>query len=92
MIRFLPLPTKGRDPTSVITELARLGYVDQPTVSLFANLKNAYNAAVHAGYVRLTAEEALQYRKAAQVLNAKLREVLRRLEVDNPRKKEWGTP
>ena len=92
MIRFLPLPTKGRDPTSVIMELARLGYVDQKSVSLFANLKDAFTAAVRGGYVRLSAEEALRYREAAQVLNAQLREVLPRLEVDNPRKKEWGTP
>jgi hypothetical protein len=42
--------------------------------------------------VRLTPEEAVRYREAAQVLNAQLREILPRLEADNPRKKEWGTP
>jgi hypothetical protein len=58
MVRFLPLATKGRDPMSVIRELARLGYVDQKSVSLFVNLRDAYTAAVRAGYVRLSGEEA----------------------------------
>ena len=77
---------------SVVMELARLGYIDQTRIRLFVDLKDAYTAAVQAGYVRLTAEEALRYRKAAQVLNTELREVLRRVEIDNPRKKQWGTP
>jgi hypothetical protein len=92
MVRLLALPTKGRDPTLVMMELARLGYVDQNSVNLFESLKAAYEAAVRAGYARLTAEEALRYREAARVLNAQLRELMPRLEFDNPRKKEWGTP
>jgi hypothetical protein len=90
MVRFLALPTKGRDPMSVVMELARLGYIDQTRIRLFVDLKDAYTACVQAGYARLTVEEALQYRKAAQVLNTELREVQRRVEIDNPRKKEWG--
>jgi hypothetical protein len=92
MVRFLALPTKGRDPTSVVFELARLGYIDQSRIRLFVDLKDAYTAAVQAGYRRLTVEEALRYRQAAQVLNTELREVLKRVEIDNPRKKQWGTP
>jgi hypothetical protein len=92
MVRFLALPTQARDPLSVIMELARLGYINQRSVRLFVDLKDAYTAAVRAGYVRLTVEEALRYRDAAQVLNVQLRQVLPRLEVDNPRKKQWGTP
>ena len=90
MVRFLALPTKGRDPLSVVIELARLGYIDQKSATLFHSLHDAYNAA--GGYVRLTPEEALRYRELAQVLNTHLREILPRLEVDNPRKREWGTP
>jgi hypothetical protein len=90
MVQFLALPTKGRDPETVIRELTRLGYIDQKSVDLFLSLKRAYTAAVREGYVRLTAEEGLRYRQAAQVLNAQLREVLPRLERDNPRKREWG--
>jgi hypothetical protein len=56
MLRFLALPTKGRDPLSVVIELARLGYIDQTSVTLFRNLHDAYNAAVRVGYARLTAE------------------------------------
>jgi hypothetical protein len=92
MVRFLALPTKGRDPMSVVMELARLGYIDQTRIRLFVDLKDAYTACVQAGYVRLTPEEALSYRKLAQVLNTELREVLKRVEIDNPRKKQWGTP
>ena len=80
MVRFLPLPTKGRDPISVVRELARLGYIDQKSVSLFVNLRDAYTAAVREGYVRLSAEEAVSYLAAAHVLNTQLREVLRRRE------------
>jgi hypothetical protein len=92
MVRFLPLPTKGRDPTSVINELARLGYIDQLTARLFTDLQEAYTAAVRIGYGRQTAEDGLRYREVAQMLHARLREVLPRLELENPRKKEWGTP
>jgi hypothetical protein len=92
MVQFLALPTKGRDPGTVVKEVARLGYIDQKSVDLFLSLKDAYTAAIREGYVRLTAEDALRYREAAQVLNAQLREVLPRLQVDNSRKKEWGTP
>jgi hypothetical protein len=92
MVQFLALPTKGRDPETVMQELARLGYIDQKSVDLFGSLKDAYTAAVREGYARLTAEEGVRYRQAAQVLNARLREVLPRLEVDNPRKKAWGSP
>jgi hypothetical protein len=92
MVRFLALPTKGRDPKSVVTELARLGYIDQNSVDLFFNLQEAHTAAVREGYVRLKAEEGLRYRQAAQALNAQLRKLLPRLEADNPRKREWGTP
>jgi hypothetical protein len=91
MVRFLALPTKGRDPTSVTMELARLGYIDDTSLSLFIDLKDAFTASVRERYVRLTIEECLRYREAAQILNARLRELLPRLEVDNPRKKEWGT-
>jgi hypothetical protein len=59
-------------------ELARLGYVDQNSVNLFESLKN--EAAVRAGYARLTAEEGLRYREAARVLNAQLRELMPRLD------------
>jgi hypothetical protein len=92
MVRLLPLPTKARGPTFVVNELARLGYIDQTTVKIFTDLQDAYTAAVRAGYVRLTAEEGFRYREAAQKLNARLREVLPRLEVENPRQKAWGTP
>jgi hypothetical protein len=92
MVQFLALPTKARDPETVMQELARLGYIEQRSVDLFQSLKTAYTAAVREGYARLTAEEARQYRHVAQVLNWRLREVLPRLEADNPRKKEWGTP
>jgi hypothetical protein len=92
MVRFLALPTKGRDPESVVRELARLGYIDQNSVDLFSNLQDAYTAAVREGYVRLTAEKALRYRQAAQALNTQLRKVLPRLEADNPRKRQWGLP
>jgi hypothetical protein len=92
MVRFLALPTKRREPEMVMEELARLGYIDQTSVELFRSLKDAYAAAVRAGYGRLAPEEGVRYRQAAQVLNARLREVLPRLEVDNPRRKAWGTP
>jgi hypothetical protein len=92
MVHFLALPTKGRDPMSVVMELARLGYIDQTSVRLFVDLKDGYDAAVRSGYGRLPLEECLRYRQAAQVLNAQLREVQPRLEVDNPRRREWGTP
>jgi len=87
MVRFLALPTKARDPDSVIEELDRLGYIDRTSVDLFRNLRDAYTAAVREGYDRLTSEEGVRYRQAAQVLNAQLREVQPRLEVDNPRRK-----
>jgi hypothetical protein len=90
MVQFLALPTKGRDPETVMQELARLGYIDQTSVDLFRSLKTAYTAAVREGYARLTAEEGARYRQAAEVLNARLRQVLPRLEADNPRKKAWG--
>jgi hypothetical protein len=92
MVRFLALPAKARDPETVMQELARLGYIEQTSVDLFRSLNTAYTAAVREGYVRLTAEEGLQYRQVAQALNTRLREVLPRLEVDNPRRREWGTP
>jgi hypothetical protein len=87
MVRFLALPAKARDPHSVIEELDRLGYIDQTSVDLFRSLRDAYTAAVREGYDRLTSEEGVRYRQAAQVLNAQLREVQPRLEVDNPRRK-----
>jgi hypothetical protein len=90
MVRLLPLPTKGRDPLSVLRELQRLGYINAKTVNLFENLSDAYTAAVRAGYVRLSPEEALRYHEASRALSTQLREVLPRLEFDNPRKKEWG--
>jgi hypothetical protein len=92
MVRFLPLPTKGRNPEAVMQELARLGYIDQTSVDLFRSLKTAYTAAVREGYARLTTDEGARYRKAADVLNKRLREVLPRLEIDNPRRKAWATP
>jgi len=91
MVRFLPLPTKGRDPEGVVRGLAHFGYIKQNSVDLFLNLQEAYTAAVRAGYVRLTAEEAIRYRQAAQAFNAQLRQVLPRVEADNPREKEWGS-
>jgi hypothetical protein len=90
MVRFLALPTKRREPSDVIRELARLDYVDEKSLSLFESLKDGYNAAVRVGYSRVTPGEALRYREAAQVLNAQLRTALPRVEADNPRKKEWG--
>src|SRR5215831_5411276 len=60
---------------SVLTELARLGYIGQQSVSLFTNLRDAYTAAVREGYVRLTAEEAQRFRGIAQALNWQLRHV-----------------
>jgi C4-dicarboxylate transporter DctM subunit len=35
---------------------------------------------------------SIPFSAAARALNAQLRELLPRLEADNPRKKEWGTP
>ena len=92
MVRLLPLPTKGRGPEEVVRGLAHLGYIDQNSVDLFLNLQEAYTAAIRAGYVRLTAEEAVRYRQTAQALNARLRQVLPRVEADNLREREWGTP
>jgi hypothetical protein len=91
MVRFLALPTKGRDNDSVLHELVRLGYIDDNTVKLFESLRDARNAAVHPGKsVRLSPTEALRYHDATRVLYARLRDVLEKLKIDNPRKREWG--
>ena len=91
MVHFLALPTKGRDNDSVLRELVRLGYIDDNMVKLFGSLREARNAAVHAGKsVRLSSAEAIRYHETTQVLHERLRAVLTKLEVDNPRKKEWG--
>jgi hypothetical protein len=46
MLRFLPLPTKGRDPEGVVRGLAHFGYIKGNSVDLFLNLQEAYTAAV----------------------------------------------
>jgi hypothetical protein len=91
MVRFLPLATKGRDPMSVIRELARLGYVDQKSVSLFVNLRMPTPPLFERATFVYREKRPVSYLAAADVLNTQLREVLRRLEVDNPRKREWVT-
>jgi hypothetical protein len=93
MARFLPLPTKGRDPLSVMYELVRRGYLDLSALRLYQSLAEGRDAAVRARYfVALSAEDAVSYLAAAQVLKEQLiNTVLPRLEVDNPRKKEWGS-
>jgi hypothetical protein len=91
IVRFLPLPTKQRDNDSVLQELVRLGYINDNAVALFENLRDARNAAVHAGKsVRLSPTEALRYFETTKLLFVHLRDVLRKLEIDNPRKKAWG--
>jgi hypothetical protein len=91
MVRFLALPTKGRDNDSVLRELGRLGYIDDKTIKLFESLRDARNAAVHAGKSgRLSPAEALRYHDATRVLYARLRNVLEKLKIDNPQKREWG--
>jgi hypothetical protein len=101
MFHFLPSLTSRRGgPGAILTELVRLGYIDENTVQLFKNLKDARDNTLLAikstsertGSMRLWPEQAHRYREAAKVLNIKLREVLTSLERDNPRKKEWGTP
>jgi hypothetical protein len=85
-VRFLALPTKGRDPESVIAELIRLGFIDPEFNSLFNYLRAAYLSAVQANYARVKQEDAHKYRMAALALTDALREALPRVEAANPRK------
>jgi hypothetical protein len=92
MGRFLPLPTKGRDPLSIMYDLVRRKYLDLSALRLYQSLAEGRDAAVRARYfVELSAEEAASYLVSAQILKEGLNTVLPRLEVDNPRKKEWGS-
>jgi hypothetical protein len=69
----------------------RLGYIDDNTVKLFESVRDARNAAVQAGKsVRLSSTEAIRYYEATRVLLARLRDVLEKLKIDDPRKREWG--
>ena len=91
MVRFLPLPTKGRDPLSVMYELVHRDYLDSSALRLYQGLAEGRDAAVRKGYhVDLSGPELISYFAAAKALNDQLNSVLRRLEVENPRKKEWG--
>jgi hypothetical protein len=91
LLRFLPLPTKGRDPESVVSELVRLGFVDAEFEPLYKHLREGYLSAVRAGYGRVTRKDALRYRTAALTLTDALREALRRVEHANPRQQAgWG--
>jgi hypothetical protein len=92
MVRFLPLPTKGRDPSSVIHDLVRRGYLESSASTLYRNLAEGRNAAVHrSDDVDWSAGALTSYLAAAATLNEQLNSVLRRLEVENPRAKEWGS-
>jgi hypothetical protein len=92
MGRFLPLPTKGRDPLSIMYDLVRRKYLDLSALRLYQSLAEGRDAAVRARYfVELSAEEAASYLVSAQILKEGLNTVVPRLEVDNPRKKEWGS-
>ena len=77
-----PGPIAGRRAKGIHLEIGR-----QP----------ATNQSPYSGTIMVNADDRLRriacrpYRKAAQVLNTELREVLRRVEIDNPRKKQWGT-
>lgn len=86
LVRFLALPTKGRDPGSVIAELIRLGFIDSEFSSLFNYLREGYLSAVRADYGRVKQKDARKYRNAALTLIEALREALPRVEDANPRK------
>ena len=86
LLRFLALPTKGRDPEGVIAELIRLRFIDAEFSPLFNYLREAYLSAVRAGYGRIKKEDALRYRSAALLLISALREALPRVEEVNHRK------
>jgi hypothetical protein len=53
MVRFLALPTKGRDNDSVLHELVRLDYIDDNTVKLFESLRDARNRLIWCAWIGL---------------------------------------
>jgi hypothetical protein len=85
MVPFLGLPTKGRAPQYVIEALQRKRYIDDNTANLFQNLREARNAAAHAGRVnRVGPGDAIEFREQARTLNELLRRVLADMRVTPP--------
>jgi hypothetical protein len=85
-VGLLTLPTKGRDPESVIAELAHLGFIEPESMKLFNYLRDGYRSAVREGYGRVQESDARSYRNASVTLINALGEALPRVEEVNPRK------
>jgi hypothetical protein len=81
MVPYLGLPTKGRDPYSVLMALVQEKCVDGATLKLFENLWAARNTAAH-GARRPSPGDALEFRTQAQSLIEILRKAFDRWQRD----------
>ena len=61
---------QGRPPTEVIRYLQQHGLIDAATVELFSRLRRLRNEAAHAdGHLRLSLDEAIEYRALCRSLS-----------------------
>lgn len=86
---YLTLPTKARDPASIIAELRYMGYIDDNTKRLFEELRLARNTAAHAaGPNRLSPGDALEFRAQTFTLLDVLEKVPAKMRATPPRKEQ----